>query len=151
MPTRSASRSISREKFNCCCAARPCPPTSTALPKSVFLLAAIAPKSKEPIITGCKRCCLTCKRAIWRCVTWLISCAKTLANSSARSVTPMVAKCKPNTPPGTAKAFTLVSAPCKTRQGKRPIAGSTLPLARPAAIRREKMPSTYSTSRGSSK
>jgi hypothetical protein len=100
-PMRSASRSMSREKFSCCCSASAWLPAITAAPACGFLLAAMAPRIMAATISG--RCCFSCsiRREMWRCVTWLSSCASTEASSSRLAVTLTRPRCRPSQPPGT--------------------------------------------------
>ena len=92
---RSASRSMSREKLSWFCTASACPPTISACPAFGLLLAARAPSTMAPIISGVVRCCCAIRRAMWRCVTWLSSCAMTEASSSRLATTPIRPRCTP--------------------------------------------------------
>ncbi len=92
---RSASRSMSREKFSWFCTASAWPPTISAWAASGLLLAARAPRISAPIISGVCRPCCAISREMWRCVTWLSSCANTEASSSRVAVTPIRPRCTP--------------------------------------------------------
>lgn len=78
---------MSREKFSWVCIATAWLPTMAALATSVLARAASAPRIMAPSIQGAKRSWLDTRRAMWRCDTWLSSCAITEASSSGRSVT----------------------------------------------------------------
>ena len=95
MPTRSASRSMSREKLSWFCRASACPPTTSACVAPGFLLAAKAPSTIAPSSSGVWRLCCVSKREMCRCVTWLNSCAITEASSSRVPTTPIKPRCSP--------------------------------------------------------
>ncbi len=95
MPTRSASRSMSREKLSWFCRASACPPTTSACVAPGFLLAASAPSTIAPSSSGVWRLCCVSKREMCRCVTWLSSCAITEASSSRVPTTPIKPRCSP--------------------------------------------------------
>ena len=96
-PTRSASRSMSREKLSWFCIAMAWLPMITACPASPLplLVAAIMPSTSAASISGMSRLCLAMRRAMWRCVTCDSSCPSTVASSSRLSVTAISPRCTP--------------------------------------------------------
>ncbi len=89
-PMRSASRSMSREKLSWPCAIMAWLPTTTAWAVSMLRewLAASKPRMVAAIVAMPWWLALVMLRAMWRCVTCVISWASTEASSSGVAVMP---------------------------------------------------------------
>ena len=151
---RSASRSMSREKFSCAWMAAPCPPMMAALARSTLLarLAAMMPSSSEATASSEACCCGAMLRAMWRCVTCESSCAMTLANWSRVVVMAIRPRCAPTKPPGSANAFTLRSRTRKASHAKAvSVSPSICPTWRAAPTSGFQIDCRYSSSTGSSR
>ncbi|MDT4856922.1 hypothetical protein FQZ97_913260 [compost metagenome] len=86
---------MSREKLSWVCTATAWLPTMAALATSALARAASTPSTMAPSSQGA---CLSWResmRAMWRCDTWLNSCASTLATSCGVSVTASSPRCTP--------------------------------------------------------
>ena len=98
-PTRSASRSMSREKLSCPCAASAWLPTTVALTASALLLparlAASRPTTNAARLSKLWCLLLAMLRAMWRCVMCDSSCASTDASSSRVAVMAINPRCTP--------------------------------------------------------
>ena len=152
-PTRSASRSTSREKLRPPWIDPACEPATTALIASGLLAreAASRPRTSAAMLTSERRVSPAMPRAMWRWVTCDISCASTEASSSRLVVMAIRPRCTPTKPPGSAKALTLGSRTRKGCQAKRwSMSDVMLPRARDAATSGCHTDSRYSRSSGSS-
>ena len=96
-PMRSASRSMSREKFNWPWIAAAWPPAIIALAASMWVLrvAASTPRIIAAAPISDWRFSIAIARAMWRCVTCDISCASTDASSSRVDVIAISPRCTP--------------------------------------------------------
>ena len=96
-PTRSASRSMSREKLSWPCTAAAWPPRIAACAASGLLPleAASTPRIKPASASRLWRWLVVTLRAMWRCVTCVSSCASTEASSSAEAVRLISPRCTP--------------------------------------------------------
>ena len=86
---------MSREKFNWVWMAKACPPEIMAVPAVGLLLAAKMASSMAPINSGDCWLWRDIKRAMWRWVTWVSSCANTEANSWRLATVAISPKCTP--------------------------------------------------------
>ena len=152
-PTRSASRSTSREKLRAPWIVAAWVPATTAFIASGLLLreAASRPRISAAMPTSVRFESPVMPRAMWRCVTCDISCASTDASSSREVVMAISPRCTPTKPPGSANALTLGS---RTRNGchaKRwSMSEVMLPSERDAATSGCQTDSRYSSRSGSS-
>ena len=123
-----------------------------AVPAVGLLLAAKMASNMAPISSGDCWFWRDIKRAMWRWVTWVNSCASTEANSWRLATVAISPKCTPKYPPGRAKAFTLGSRIRLTSQAKRCCnSADNSPRSRAACIKRNQICCTCSASTGSSR
>ena len=120
-PTRSASRSTSREKLSCPWTVAACVPATTALIASGLWLreAASRPSTIAARPTSERFESPVMLRAMWRCVTCDISWPSTEASSSGVVVSAISPRWTPTKPPGSANALTLGSRTRNGSQAKR--------------------------------
>ena len=96
-PLRSASRSMSREKFSWACSMAACPPMMAACATSGLPArpATSRPSSMAAMLSVLLRDAADMLRAMWRRVTWASSCASTDASSSGVAVMAISPRCTP--------------------------------------------------------